>query len=411
MKKIYLILTALLSGAAVLVGCTDNTPFSTATADDEPRIIEPSFPNRTGNDLPVLTTINRDENFTEEIIVTPADFTTVVWYIDGAEVHQGTELDMSLLAGTYTLKIIATTTVGKSTSREALVQVNPLEGDPATTTVASERFISPGAAARLYGVDLDKAKSIIIGGNEISATYNAAEGCVEYTVPGDLPDGEYRIVLVGADGAEYGADKVIATSSALVTTGATRATIGSEWTLTGINLDIVTSLKLGDVTISDFVSQTEGEIVFVTPVVAEGNQTLTGTTSNGALMFYVGGALVEEATVAISSETIIWEGHDLISSWVMTFRKPGLFSTVAPGSTLSIYYSIDPAVANHTMRVLTGWWTALPAFTNDDPENNYYLTADGVLQAVLTQADLDLINQQDFGCVGDGYYVDKLTIK
>ena len=40
---------------------------------------------------------------------------------------EGTEIDYSLKAGTYTMRLVAETAKGKSTYREALVVVKPLE--------------------------------------------------------------------------------------------------------------------------------------------------------------------------------------------------------------------------------------------------------------------------------------------
>ena len=46
MKKIYVMLFAILAFNAFVASCSDEEPFSTATLDDEPRILDPTF--RTG---------------------------------------------------------------------------------------------------------------------------------------------------------------------------------------------------------------------------------------------------------------------------------------------------------------------------------------------------------------------------
>ena len=43
MKKIYWILLALIGAGMSFTACNEKEPFSTATADDEPRIIAPTF--------------------------------------------------------------------------------------------------------------------------------------------------------------------------------------------------------------------------------------------------------------------------------------------------------------------------------------------------------------------------------
>lgn len=71
------------------------------------------------------------------LTVTPADYTTVTWFIDGEEIQTGKEIDLALKAGTYHLKVTATTSIGKSTYREGLIQVNPLADDPGLPKSAS----------------------------------------------------------------------------------------------------------------------------------------------------------------------------------------------------------------------------------------------------------------------------------
>ena len=43
MKKIYVMLFAILAFNAFLTSCSDEEPFSTATPNDEPRILDPTF--------------------------------------------------------------------------------------------------------------------------------------------------------------------------------------------------------------------------------------------------------------------------------------------------------------------------------------------------------------------------------
>lgn len=144
MKKIYFMLLAMLAMNFVFTACSDEAPFSTATPNDEPRILDPVFPDRVNGNLPTVANISRDANFTMKLTVTPADYCTVAWQLDGTVVHTGTALDMNLKAGTYNLKVVVSTEAGKSTYREGIVQVNPLTDDPWATEVGFERMIAPG---------------------------------------------------------------------------------------------------------------------------------------------------------------------------------------------------------------------------------------------------------------------------
>lgn len=416
MKKIYHILLIMLAMSFGLISCTEETPFSTATENDDPRILDPLFPDRVNGELPVVSNISRDANFSMTLTVTPADYTTVTWFIDGEEIQTGKEIDLALKAGTYHLKVTATTSIGKSTYREGLIQVNPLADDPWATEIGFERIITTGAKAQLYGNNLDKVNSIVIGGKtatDIAYTENGENSYIEYTVPEGLADGTYRIILVDNGGNEYGGNKVTVTSDALITAGSERTTANSEWVMTGINLNQIESFTFGGQTVSSFIRQSETEIAFTCPSLEDGEYTLTGRTTSGKeVMFYTTAGNITEQTVVVSSERVLWEGHHYVS-WDLpddnpnkTFNLIGkdVFASIKAGAVLSIYYSVNSADEYHQLRTTTGWWNDLPGTAVIEFQE------DGVKQVQLTQEVLDKIQTEDgFLCIGHGYYVDRIS--
>lgn len=418
MKKIYHILLIMLAMSFGLIACTEETPFSTATENDDPRILDPLFPDRVNGELPVVSNISRDANFSMTLTVTPADYTTVTWFIDGEEIQTGKEIDLALKAGTYHLKVTATTSVGKSTYREGLIQVNPLADDPWATEIGFERIITTGAKAQLYGNNLDKVNSIVIGGKtatDIAYTENRENSYIEYTVPEGLADGTYRIILVDNGGNEYGGNKVTVTSDALITAGSERTTANSEWVMTGINLNQIESFTFGGQTVSSFIRQSETEIAFTCPSLEDGEYTLTGRTTSGKeVMFYTTAGNITEQTVVVSSERVLWEGHHYVS-WDLpddnpnkTFNLIGkdVFASIKAGAVLSIYYSVNSADEYHQLRTTTGWWNDLPGTAVIEFQE------DGVKQVQLTQEVLDKIQTEDgFLCIGHGYYVDRISVQ
>lgn len=418
MKKIYHILLIMLAMSFVLIACTEETPFSTATENDDPRILDPLFPDRVNGELPVVSNISRDANFSMTLTVTPADYTTVTWFIDGEEIQTGKEIDLALKAGTYHLKVTATTSIGKSTYREGLIQVNPLADDPWATEIDFERIITTGAKAQLYGNNLDKVNSIVIGGKtatDIAYTENGENSYIEYTVPEGLADGTYRIILVDNGGNEYGGNKVTVTSDALITAGSERTTANSEWVMTGINLNQIESFTFGGQTVSSFIRQSETEIAFTCPSLEDGEYTLTGKTTSGKeVMFYTTTGNITEQTVVVSSERVLWEGHHYVS-WDLpddnpnkTFNLIGkdVFASIKAGAVLSIYYSVNSADEYHQLRTTTGWWNDLPGTAVIEFQE------DGVKQVQLTQEVLDKIQIEDgFLCIGHGYYVDRISVQ
>lgn len=418
MKKIYHILLIMLAMSFGLIACTEETPFSTATENDDPRILDPLFPDRVNGELPVVSNISRDANFSMTLTVTPADYTTVTWFIDGEEIQTGKEIDLALKAGTYHLKVTATTSIGKSTYREGLIQVNPLADDPWATEIGFERIITTGAKAQLYGNNLDKVNSIVIGGKtatDIAYTENGENSYIEYTVPEGLADGTYRIILVVNGGNEYGGNKVTVTSDALITAGSERTTANSEWVMTGINLNQIESFTFGGQTVSSFIRQSETEIAFTCPSLEDGEYTLTGRTTSGKeVMFYTTAGNITEQTVVVSSERVLWEGHHYVS-WDLpddnpnkTFNLIGkdVFASIKAGAVLSIYYSVNSADEYHQLRTTTGWWNDLPGTAVIEFQE------DGVKQVQLTQEVLDKIQTEDgFLCIGHGYYVDRISVQ
>lgn len=418
MKKIYHILLIMLAMSFGLIACTEETPFSTATENDDPRILDPLFPDRVNGELPVVSNISRDANFSMTLTVTPADYTTVTWFIDGEEIQTGKEIDLALKAGTYHLKVTATTSIGKSTYREGLIQVNPLADDPWTTEIGFERIITTGAKAQLYGNNLDKVNSIVIGGKtatDIAYTENGENSYIEYTVPEGLADGTYRIILVDNGGNEYGGNKVTVTSDALITAGSERTTANSKWVMTGINLNQIESFTFGGQSVSSFIRQSETEIAFTCPSLEDGEYTLTGKTTSGKeVMFYTTTGNITEQTVVVSSERVLWEGHHYVS-WDLpddnpnkTFNLIGkdVFASIKAGAVLSIYYSVNSADEYHQLRTTTGWWNDLPGTAVIEFQE------DGVKQVQLTQEVLDKIQTEDgFLCIGHGYYVDRISVQ
>ena len=355
--------------------------------------------------MATFANISRDANLSIALTVTPKDYTTITWFIDGQEVESGTdsdkEINRSLKAGTYNLKIEVETVKGKKTSREGLVVVNPLADDPQSKEVAFERIVSPGKTARLYGSNLQNVTAILLGGNTITnPTYVESEdgNYLEYIVPTGVSEGDYRIVLQDAAGNEYGADMVKVTNASLVISGANRATANVDWTISGINLENIASLTIGGQTVSQFSNQSSTEVTLTCPDLSDGSYTLTGKTRSGeAVQFLNDNATTTEQTVTVSTEITLWSGHHYVIS-------VDVFAGITAGSTLKVVYSIEPTAEYHQMQLATGWWTGLA--------DKIEFTENGEYTLVLTQEILNKIQTEDgFLCTGHGYYVDLVTVK
>ena len=412
MKNVYKILMTIVISSVAFMSCTQKEePFFTATEDDAPRILNTDIPDWDNGQPQTLLTISRDQNFEFEIVVTPADYTTVEWFLDGVKVAEGKSINQPVLAGTWTVKIVATTTKGLSTSRTAMLVVNPVDGDPVAGNAILERLVAPGAAAVLGGQNMDKVTKVVIGGVECDATY--ADGTVAYTVPADMAAGTYQLTLKDAEGYEYGAGYTTVSAASVISAAVFSGKPGAELTVTGLNLDKVASLTVGGEACT-IVSQTASQLTFALPVVAAGTYELTGIDASGNVVNFVNGTQMQEtASVAITSEDTLWEGHHYVS-WDFADGDPNkTFSALAEaslswpiGKIIRVTLTPEPTAEYHQVQFNTMWWTELPGTFRGD-----FFEA-MIAEFTWTQAIADLVNAQGgFIVCGHGFFVDKVTIE
>ena len=333
MKKIYWILLALIGAGMSFTACNEEEPFSTATADDEPRIIAPTFPEleKNGN-MKIFMELDRDKLLSITVTTTPADYTSVVWYLDGIEVGTEKTLEMNLNAGTYNLKVVVSTPSGKSTSRETLIKIKPLGEDPQSEEKVSERLVSAGEFATIRGTNLDKVKKITLQRINVAESKSDSEGSVieiqesdvnadpsgsfvSFELPAGISVGTYRVTLIDADGNEFGANTIEVTQGALVKALSGNNRPKTEWTLTGLNLNQIASLTVGDKTINSFDYQSSSTLKFTCPDLEDGEYKLSGKTKDDEnLKFLVGDIMAEEMNVMVECTAIVTTFPQKLSS-------------------------------------------------------------------------------------------------
>ena len=322
MKKIYWILLALIGAGMSFTACNEEEPFSTATADDEPRIIAPTFPELDNNgNMKTFMELDRDKLLSITVTTTPADYTSVVWYLDGIEVGTEKTLEMNLNTGTYNLKVVVSTPSGKSTSRETLIKIKPLGEDPQSEEKVSERLVSAGGYATISGTNLDKVKKITLQRINVAESKSDSESSVieipesditssstsvSFSLPGNIAAGTYRVTLIDAEGNEFGANTLEVTGLALVKTGLDNRTPDSEWIFTGLNMDQIVSLTIGGVNITSFEKQNSVSLTLISPDLEDGEYILSGKTKSGEnVEFLVGEEVLEETNVTIDRTAIV----------------------------------------------------------------------------------------------------------
>ena len=194
-----------LAGTSTLSSCSsDDEPYFTASEDDNPRILNTNLAD---------SKIDRKTNYKLEIKVTPVHYTTVTWLLDGTKIAEGTTIDQPLPLGNHELKIVATTTKGKTTSRTLNVVVTPAADDPALGTNAVELWVAPGAETTIHNCkNLGTVTKVMVGSKKVAFEILEEGTAMKLTAPADLENGDYAITLVDGDGVEFPGGTIKVTS-------------------------------------------------------------------------------------------------------------------------------------------------------------------------------------------------------
>ena len=438
-KSLALMVLFVLPMAVAFSSCSsDNDPFVSASENDYPRILNSDLQGSYDDVPPVLKEITRSENFTFEVTVTPSQYTTVTWYIDGVLVHEGTEIDMPLAMGEYLLKIVATTTKGLETSRTRRIIVTANADDPKAGNDIYDRLVKQGTDAKLHGENMAKVTKIIINGQTINVTYNADEDCVEYTVP-DLPDGKYTLQLVNAEGIVFDAGEIELNvnpqygGEQTVWEGEFEVTWGTPFK--GLQFDMINLVEPGAV-LRLYVSgngqgcaatawwrnletghSDDDEGRGDTPI--SGDMVLECHISELSMQlladqegfFAVGnGYTLHKITVEKVKEQTIWEGEFDVT-WGTPFKglQNDLINLVKPGNILRAYVTGEGQGC-----AATAWWRNLETGYSDDDQGrgDTSINGDMVLECHISELSMQLLaDQEGFFMVGNGYTLKKLTVE
>ena len=115
--------------------------------------------------------------------------------------------------GDHELKIVATTTKNKTTSRTLKVTVTPAADDPAFGTNARELWVAPGAETTIHNCkNLGTVTKVMVGGKEVAFEILEEGTAMKLTAPADLENGDYAITLVDGDGVEFPGGTIKVTS-------------------------------------------------------------------------------------------------------------------------------------------------------------------------------------------------------
>ena len=196
-----------LVGTSTLSSCSsDDDPFFTVSEDDNPRILNTNLAD---------LKLDRKTRLNLEIKVTPVHYTTVTWLLDGTQIYEGTTIDQTFPIGNHELKIVATTTKGKTTSRTLNVTVTPAANDPALGTNAMELWVAPGETTTIHKCkNLDVVQKVLIADKEVAFEVLDEGTALKVTAPSDLANGDYAITLVDGNGVQFPCGTIKVTAEA-----------------------------------------------------------------------------------------------------------------------------------------------------------------------------------------------------
>ena len=414
--KIKNILTACLvccGFAAVFTSCSkDEDGHYTVSDADAPRILNTDFEHEDPDnaDSPIVFKIDRNQNLTFEILVTPTDMTTVNWYADDVLVHQGKKIDRAFEAGEYTLKIVAVTTAGKQTSRTAKLTVKALENDPITTDDVMERLQTPGAQQQITGTRLGNIKKVAVNGREMDVT-SQSDSYVNYVLPADMPVGQYRLSLIDADGVSYGGGVVNISAEVVISKAKFSGQSKGQLNLQGRKLTEVAGVTVNG-TACEITRQDVTSMTIKLPEMEEGTYDLKATTTSGAAVKFLNGSeMVETATIAITLivETVLWEGEHNVT-WGTPFDKvQNTFAdNVHVGAKIHIYVNGNAGAQGC---LATAWWRNIYTGGEEAERGDLFFEGEYVMEYILTEKSMELMKEQNgVLVVGNGYTVTKVSV-
>lgn len=414
MKK-YLIYLAVL--AVVFASCENKAPFDTQSPDDLPLILKPYNESGTGSFTYQLA--NPDTPLLDSVTVTPSNYTTVNWYLDGQLVFTGFKIEMCFPAGSYELLIEAVTQAGKRTERKGSVTVKPYDTDPYSAAPAAGRHFVPGNPATLDGANLTKVNKVLLTkdlyGKDIVHTITPEAGATDaqltITLP-ETPDGRYYVRFTDADGKAYGAEDLNVHNASVVLDGYAAFVPGEQWTITGVKLENVASVKV-DETVITAVTATATSITLTAPAAEVGEHTLSITNADGSSVYFITDeGMVTTVTTIVSAETTLWTGPVTLDWNADLVRvEKATLAEVPVGSTIYVYFDI-PEAEYHALRITTPWWG--DGGLADDLVTQFDVTGDTPNPFAFTYDDRckSLVDERGaMSIVGFGEIINKITYK
>lgn len=370
-------------------------------------------------------------------LVTTIDFPAVAGVTDFTVAGDGKSLKVKVPANCVSGQVVLNSASGLTTSVDIAV---PLATVSSTDPV---KDVKVGNTITITGDKLDRITHLVlpaIDGAFTDFTKSATQ--ISFVVPEGMGDG--KVVLVQHENYSVESDKISMYSEAPETTiWAGSVTIGN-W------VGSMGDLSWGGY---DWSTAKPGQVltVYLTPDMSEGwsqirlgngswsalpgtadvNDLTAGDTkfavtltqamidelvANGGLVICGAFFTVTKVTLSIL-ETTIWSGSTALGSWTGSVGDLSWggydWSQVAVGTTLKLYYDVDPSVGYINIRFGNGSWNALPSTLGWGSDGNASPDpSETSIKTVLTAEDLDqLVNAGGLVICGAGIICKKIVLQ
>lgn len=249
---------------------------------------------------------------------------------------------------------------------------------PSVETVVNKENAKPGDVVEINGENLDLVRQMLMpDGTEVEFTLTSPN-IIEFILPENASDGD--VVVVPASGVKVTvAHLTMAVPTNLVATPASGLRGGDEIVLTGLNLDVVTSLSfLGVAENVQPASLSEKELTVVMPEAAQSGSLILNTKSGKQVSIVIEtlkplvGSYNPSSIPAGESLLINGQNLDLVAS--VTF---GGGQTVAVSSSsasqLSVSVPMEAETGNIVLNMYNGETVEAPSLTVTKPQCCYVM--------------------------------------
>lgn len=249
---------------------------------------------------------------------------------------------------------------------------------PSVETVVNKENAKPGDVVEINGENLDLVRQMLMpDGTEVEFTLTSPN-IIEFILPENASDGD--VVVVPASGVKVTvAHLTMAVPTNLVATPASGLRGGDEIVLTGLNLDVVTSLSFPGVAENvQPASLSEKELTVVMPEAAQSGSLILNTKSGKQVSIVIEtlkplvGSYNPSSIPAGESLLINGQNLDLVAS--VTF---GGGQTVAVSSSsasqLSVSVPMEAETGNIVLNMYNGETVEAPSLTVTKPQCCYVM--------------------------------------